>query len=147
MWIAGPIVTSPIALGSPLEVAAIPTGNGSLSRWINPGTGDFEQDPKTLQLKGMPPVRQRVQLIMRTIRGSSTVLPKLGIELPDRMDQTFEYTVRRNVRAAYHQLTHVERVIRIDQLLVGRLSTGRATVLMVYTDLTTGLADRVSSEE
>lgn len=147
MWIAGPIVTSPIALGSPNEVDDIPTGKGSLSRWINPGSGDYEQDPITLQLKSMPSVRQRVVLIMRTMRGSSTVMPHVGVERPDRMDDTFEYTMKRNVRDAYRQLTHVEKVIRIDQIVVGRTSTGRATVLMVYTDLTTGQSDRASSEE
>lgn len=147
MTTPAPLGTGPLSLGAPLEVATIPTGTGSLSRWINPGSGDYEQDEATLQLKSMPPVRQRVVLIMRTLRGSSTVLPNLGVEKPDRMDETFERVMAQNVRDAYYQLTHVEKVIRIERVMVGRVSTGRADVLMAYTDLTTGEPDVVSTKD
>lgn len=122
-----------------------PTGAWG-SRYINPSTGDYEQDPDTRQLKQMPPVRQRVLLALKTIAGSSTVRPDDGIRPPRKIDSSFDRRMDDAVRVALRQLTDVEKVARVDAVTTERVpgNSGRVTVTVEYTDLTTGQADKVS---
>lgn len=115
------------------------------ARYINPGSGDYEHNSATGLLKQMPPLRQRVLLKIRTIVGSSTVLPTLGIRLPRKIDRTFESTVRASVRAAFRQETDVERVMRIDEIGVELTTSSRAQITLTYTDLSTGDRESVTA--
>lgn len=137
---SGSPIGTPFGVGTPLAQSPPPDPKKlKLSRFINSGSGDYEIDPDTGHFKAMPPVRQRMLLIMKTIRGSSTVLPDLGIDVPRKLDGTFIPRVTASIRNAYRQLTEVEKVARIDGIEIERLSSGRVGVLIAYTDLTTGI--------
>ena len=146
-----PTTTAP--LGSPFGLPAIvegdpaPTGLSPLCRFIDSGKKDYTINSATGHFTSMPVVRQRVLLIMLTVLKSSSVLRGMGIEMPRKMNDGFEAIAQQRVRAAYRQMTEVEKVMFIDDIIVAKLSTGRASITLVYTDLTTGKPDVVSTED
>jgi phage baseplate assembly protein W len=114
------------------------------SRFINAGSGDYEYNSTTRQLKQMPGLRQRFLIKLTTVLGSNTVLPALGVGLPRKIDQSFERKVDNAVRIAMRQETDVDRVARIDSVSVVRgTNSGRVTITVAYTDLETGSRDTV----
>lgn len=139
-----PAGLGPFGFGVPPE-AALPPDGPSGSRYINPATKDYEQDPDTLQLKQMPALRQRVLIAMTMRKGSAVTLPDLGVAFPTKMGTAFEAEVTASVRAALRQLTDIERVLRINAIAVERGASGRARVTLSYTDLTTGNTDQVTA--
>ncbi len=134
---------SPYGTGTPVEGEAPPTGTAG-SRYINPATRDYQQDPITKQLAQMPGVRQRVLLAVLTLANSSTVY-KGGIRQPRKMGTFFRAEMTQAVRATLRILTDVEKVIRIDSITVERGSGGRSRTTIEYTDLTTGASDTVKA--
>jgi len=128
---------SPFGLGTPIT-SPVPADqkDQNYCRYINPNTGDYEVFEENGTLAQMPGVRQRVLLIARTLKGSSSVLPKLGIKLPPKIDESFEITVRNSIKEAFRPMTDVEKVLRLDGILVGRLPAGRVSIVIAYTDLT-----------
>lgn len=139
-----PLGLTPFGLGTPDPPSDPPTGNWG-SRWINPVTRDFEQDPVTKQFKQMPPLRQRVYLAIAETRGSSTVRPNDGFRLPEKMGDGFEQLVESRVREALRYLTDVEQVMRIDRILVNRVNSQRASIVVQFTDLETNQPDQVEA--
>lgn len=139
-----PVGTGPFGFGVPPSAAVPPTGPAG-SRYINPATRDYQQDPATGQLKQMPPLRQRVLLTLLTVAGSSAAVPTMGVTYPRKMGDDFEAQVKAAVRYGMRQMTDIERVMRIDSIVVERGFSGRGRITLSYTDLTTGLADRVSA--
>jgi hypothetical protein len=134
----------PCGLGTPISGDPPPLP-GAGSRYINPASGDYEQDPTTKQLAQMPAVRQRVLLALITVIESSNAAPGLGIRLPRKMGTTYEAEVRAEVMLALNQLVEVEKVIRVDSIEVLRGAGGRSQITVSFTDTTTGLRDRVAS--
>jgi phage baseplate assembly protein W len=134
----------PFGLGS-LEEAAIPAAGPTGSRYIDAVAGNYRLDDTTGHFAQMPPLRQRVLLILATVHGSSTAAPTLGIRVPRVMGSHFEQEMKAAVRFAFRQLTDVEAVMRIDDILVQRSPTalGRAEMTLSYTDLSTGRRDDV----
>ena len=128
--------SSPFGVGTPVPGTPNPKQPTSYSRYINPGSGDYGVDPATGQLEQMPPVRQRMLIVMKTILGSSSVLPRLGIDVPRKIDKTIVNAMRNSIREAYRQLTDVEKVVRLDTVLVSTQSLGRLAVVIGFTDLT-----------
>tara|TARA_R100001163_G_scaffold65402_1_gene62450 strand:+ start:340 stop:786 length:447 start_codon:yes stop_codon:yes gene_type:complete len=128
---------SPFGVGTPI-LAPLPADqqDQKFSRYIDPNTGDYEVYSKTGALAQMPGVRQRVLLIAKTLRGSSSVLPNMGIKLPGKIDEAFVSTVRNSIKEAFREMTDVEKSLRIDGILVNKLTTGRISVVIAYTDLT-----------
>lgn len=140
--------TSPFGIGTPSTSADPPTAlvQAGLARpgcrFIDARTRDYVHDPDTLQLAQMPVTRQRVMLALLTIKGSSTVLPRLGLRMPRKITEAFDTEVRHAVLSALYQLTTVERVIRVNAIHAARLSpAGRVLVEVEYVDLTTGEDD------
>jgi hypothetical protein len=131
--------TGPFGIGTPAEASERPTGAAGV-RFINPDTRDYEQDPSTSQLAQMPSVRQRVMLALVTEFGSSGV-DGFGFKRPPKMGTGFERVTELAVRTALRQLTDVERIIRVDQVLVDRLNTQRARINVTFTNLETGKQD------
>lgn len=132
--------TGPMGFGDPNEADDPPPEAVYLSNWVSPASKQYEIDPDTGALAEVPPIRGRVIYCMTQVLGSSALLPDDGIEYPKRVDETFDTKVRNAVRTALRQLTDVEKVIRIEAIVVqerGRRSRG----LVQYTDLTTGLPD------
>lgn len=137
-----PAGLAPFGLNTPIPVNAPATGAAG-SRFINPATKDYQQDPTTGQLAQMPAVRQRVLLALLTLVNSSSVNPAFGVRLPRKMGTFFESEMRLAIRAALKQLTDVEKIVRIDGISVERGTGGRSRTTVSYTDLTTGQPDQV----
>lgn len=94
--------TSGAGYGSPQSAAALtgqilraPLSGASLdARYINPKTGDYEIDPDTQRLRGMPATHQIVQLSVQTELRSSAI-SAMGNELRkiDRISKNFKARV------------------------------------------------------
>lgn len=127
----------PFGLGSPASASEPPEGSAGC-RWLNPTTGDYEQDDDTRQFKQMPTVRHRVRMILGTKKGSSSTLPDLGVEWPSKMGDTYEAECKAAVALALQRMTDIEKVVRIDAVIVEKGAGGRSRVTVSFTDLTTG---------
>jgi hypothetical protein len=138
-----PSALSPFGLGTPIPAAAPATGEAGC-RYINPATGDYEQDPITKQLAQMPGTRQRVLLAVMTLRESASVNREFGIRLPRKMGTFFDSEMKQSARQALRHLTDTEQAIRIDSIVVERGIGGRARTTVSFTDLTTGKPDKVA---
>ena len=138
-----PSAMSPFGLGTPIPATPPPTGEAG-TRYINPATGDYQQDPTTRQLAQMPSTRQRVLLATMTLRRSSSVNTTFGIDPPRRMGTFFDSEMKFAVRAALRHLTETEQVIRIDDITVERGINGRSRTTIAFTDLTTEKPDKVA---
>ena len=130
-----PIGSSPFGFGTPVAAPLPATQGPALSRYINPGSGDYEIDATVGQFASMPALRQRVLLIMSTEIGSCLAMPQLGISRPRKIDQSYVASTRAAVRKAFYRLTDVERVMRIQDILVEKLTNGRVGLTLVYHDL------------
>jgi hypothetical protein len=135
-----PFGLGPFGFGTPLSVEAPPAGAAG-SRYLNPATGDYEQDPTTRQFAQMPALRQRVVLALRTLLRSSTAVPTMGVELPRKMGTTYAAEVRNAVLVALRQLVEIEKIMRVDGITTVKGVGGRSLITVSYTDLTTGEAD------
>lgn len=147
VWSGSPIGSTPFGLGTPVAAPLPATDGPALSRFIDAGSGDYEIDTSKGQFRRMPVTRQRVLLIAQTEFGSSTALRQLGIRRPKKMDQAFVQRMRAEVRRAYRQLAEVEGAITIDRIEVTKTNSGRAAILMEYTDHTLPPAERAQSLE
>ena len=147
-----PVGTSPFGLGQPTTTAEPPTVKvlAGLAtpgcRYLDPNTRDYVHDDDSGQLAQMPTTRQRVLLALLTVKGSSTVLPNLGVRMPRKITEAFERETQHAVQSALHRLTVIERVVAVRAIKVERLAgTGRVGVTVEFVDLTTGEEDAVSS--
>lgn len=130
-----PMGTMAFGGGTPTTGSAPPSLSRA-SRYINPYTHDYEFDAVSRGFRRMPSVRQRVQLALGTIRGSSTVSQNWGITMPRKIGNQFAAEVEAAVRQALSQMTDVEKVLRVDKVDV-RAYHMRSEVVVWYTDLTT----------
>ena len=134
-----PFGSTPFGSGTPLPAGPPPTGNSSLCRFIDGATGDYQVDPTTGHLAGMSLLDQRILIALTSIKGSSTVLPNMGITHPAKIDASMTRLMQAEARAALFQLTDVERAMRIDDLLVEQVPpVGRVQLTVNFTDLATG---------
>lgn len=137
--------TSGAPLGTPLgHGQEVPATNPSpivstLSRYINPATKSYEIDPDTGHLAQMPPVRQRVLIALSAVKGSSSVLPNLGIRRGGAVTARTENRLQHEVRGALREMVE-EGVLRIERIFMEELpGLGRIRLTVQYTDLTAGL--------
>ena len=135
---------TPFGLGTPIPTGDPPDG-ASGTRYLNPATRDYQVDTTTGQLAQMPSIRQRVLLALLTVRGSSTASPGFGIVAPRKMGEQFDVEMKQAVRSALKQLTDVEKVVRIDGIIVERGARSRSRTTVIFTDLITGEGDSVSA--
>jgi hypothetical protein len=132
-----PLALTPFGVGTPATITAPPANPPTYCRYINPGSRDLEIDSDTRHFKQMPKLRQRVVLTLLTLKRSSSVLPEVGVEIPPKLDDRSEQRIRKAVYQAFYRMTTVEKVMRIDGLLISR-NVGRVQITLAYTDLTTG---------
>lgn len=119
--------------GTPLPADQL-SDNVTNARYISVNNGDFlALDDGSLA--DMPPIRQRVILALATEKGSAAGLEWLGITLPKKIDAAFETAARNAVRLALYQLLEVEKVIRLDAVIVEKLTQGRVVLNVSYTQL------------
>lgn len=135
--------TSPFGLGTPVTASVPPDGPAGC-RFLDPHTGDYAQDDDTRQLKQMPRVRQQVLLALKTEYGSSTADPTFGIKRPKKMGDSFESEMKDAVRSALRHLTDVQKVIRLDNIIVLKGSGGRSKTTVVYTVIASGIDDKLT---
>jgi hypothetical protein len=141
-----PLGSTPFGCGTPLPAGPPPTGYSGLCRFIDGFTGDYAIDPVTGHLAAMPVVRQRVLLALLTVRGSSSVLPTMGMRRPSKIGSDTAWAMAAEARVALSHMTDVERVLRVDNLTVEQVEgSGRVRIICEYTDLTTGQPDKVST--
>lgn len=133
--------SGPLGLGTPITAEAPPDGPAGC-KFINPATGDFEQDADTHQLKQMPAARQAVLLALRTLQGSSSAIPGFGVRMPRKMGDTFEAEAKSAITTALAHLTGSGR-IRLDGVKVEKGLGGRARFTISFTDTSTGVKDSV----
>lgn len=136
-----PAGTSGAGLGVPVTAAAPPSGPAG-SRFISPETKDYQIDTTTGQQRQMPPTRQRVLIILTTTLGSATTQPNLGVRWPRKMGDTYGAQVKNAVAAALYQLTDVERVIRLKDVIVVKGRGGRSSITVIWTYTATNQEDR-----
>lgn len=137
------VIFPPFGIGTTMPTSAAPPDGDSGTRYINPGSRDYERDTTTGHLAQMPSKRQRVLLALLTVRGSVSVDPLRGVVLPRKMTPTFVEDMRQSVRSALHYMTDVERSITVDSIDVLKGARGRAQVTVSFTDLETGEQDSV----
>lgn len=135
-----PVGSTPFGMSTPIAAPAAATQGPALSRYIDPGSGDYVIDASIGQFGSMPSLRQRVLLVMNTELGSALAVPDLGIPRPKKIDETYIATTRAAVRRAFYRLTDVERAMRIQSIDIEKRTNGRVQVTLVYRDLTTNAA-------
>ncbi len=138
-----PFGLGPFGLETPDDPPTPPTGSPGC-RYINPASGDYENDPATGQLKQMPRARQRVLLALLTLQRSASTAPQFGSKLPRKMGTSFEIEVRQAVTLALRHLTEIEEAIRINSITVERGRGSRARVTVSYIDLDTMQPDEAT---
>lgn len=134
---------SPFGTGIPATAAEAPN-KAVFSRFLD-GDGKYALNPDTGRYADMPQVRQRVLIALRHLKDSSPVLPE-GIVYPRKLSLSFDVEMDRAVRAVLRSLTDVEKLAVIDAVIVEREGTGRAHVIVSYTDLTIDDQDQVTFE-
>jgi phage baseplate assembly protein W len=138
-----PIGYFPFGLYSPQENEA---ANISVpgARYLDPVEKDFTASVDG-NLDTMPSVRQRVLLALSTGLGTSSVLPDFGNAIPTikKIDQRFEILLKDSVKTALYQLTDIEKVIIIEDIIIDQNIQGRVSYTVVYNDLTTNKLDGI----
>ena len=135
--------TSGFGIGAP-AIADAPVSGAAGLRFLRPITRDYQLDPQTGQLAQQPELQHRVVMTLLTDQGSSSAQPRFGILAPRIMGSGFEGQMERSVRDALRYLTDDEGIMRIDQVIVERVGTMRARVVVQFTDLRTartGISD------
>lgn len=138
---SAPFGSSGVGLGVPATAGEPPNGPAG-SRFIDPVTKDYAVDSTTRQLQQMPPTRQRVLLLLTTVIGSASTLPAIGVRWPRKMGDTYGAQVKNAITAALYQLTQVEKVIRLKDVLVEKGRGGRSRITVVWVDISTNKEDR-----
>jgi len=131
--------STPFGVGTPDDATPPPTVAPQAARFLDPVTKDYAIGSDGEYLR-MPVLKQRVLLALGTILGSSSVQQKVGLKLPDRIDQNDERRVTFQVKAALAFLV-ASGELRIDEVRVNKDRPGRDTILVAYTDLLTGASD------
>ena len=131
-----PLGGFPVGFTAADEVAA-PAKATAFVRDIDQATRDYSIDARTGAFKRTTPVRQRVQLALSTMVGSSTVLRTWGVLRPPKMGGSFAAAVEQSVREALSDLV-TELLIVVQSVTVERGSGGRARAVVTVRDLTAG---------
>ena len=131
-----PVGSTPFGMATPVAAPPAATQGPALSRYINPGSGDYEINEYVGQFADMPTLRQRVLLVLNTEFGSSSALPALGINRPKKITESFVAETTAAVRRAFYLLTDVERVMLILGIDIRKLYSGRVSIVVEYQDLT-----------
>jgi phage baseplate assembly protein W len=132
---------SPFGPGTPLPATAPPEFPAERAAYMDPRTRDYVLDSES-ELSRMPVVRQQILLALTTKRGSSTVDPGFGIELPKKIDENIATTMRNAVERATAHITSAGRA-SITDVTVERHMLGVRTIVS-YNDLTLGTTDFVT---
>jgi len=132
-------LSTPFGIGVPDEVAAPPALPPQAARFIDPTTRDYviESDGS---YQRMPELRHRVLLAVGERKGSSTVRPTDGVDIPTRIDASFDRRAKNSVSSALAFLV-AEGALRIDSITISQPRPGSVETTISYTDLKNGTRD------
>ncbi len=136
--------STPFGVGTPTEATAPPEDPPERARFLNRLTKDYEVDSDG-EYKRMPVVRHRMYFATTETKGSSTVRPEDGIDLPPKIEQDFELRVEDSVRQSRVISDMIAtREMSLDAVITERSAdnvTGRARITIAYTDLNDNESD------
>jgi hypothetical protein len=132
-----PLGGFPFGFSAPVEADA-PATPTAFVRDIGQATRDYSIDARTAAFKRTTAVRQRVQLALSTLAGSSSVQRTWGVVRPPKMGGTFETETEASVRAALAPMVR-EGLLEVVAVTVERGAGGRARATATFRDLTTGV--------
>jgi phage baseplate assembly protein W len=135
-----PWAVTPYGSGTPISTAA-PPGLIYRAAYIDPITRDYVVVDDG-NLGRMPIVRQQMLLALLTQKGSSTVLPNFGLELPKKIDENTPRLVRFAVERAVAHITGRQRAKLLD-VVVEQPTMIRLQLTVSYRDLTIDANDLV----
>jgi len=136
-------LSTPFGVGEPDEAAAPPAFAPQAAKFLDPMTRNYvlESDGS---YQRMPELRHRVLLAITETRGSSSVRPSDGVEIPDRIDASFERRARSSITSTLTFLVN-ERALRIDGVTFEYPRAGGVLITVSYTDLKTGTRDTATA--
>ncbi len=134
-----PAGSVPFGCGTPVSANPPPSTKPEGGAFVNYRTGDYGLDAEG-EYQRMPVMRQRVMILLSTLKDSATAQPGVGLRLPQKIDRHFKQGSEQAIREA---LSPIGRDIRIDAVTPVTRG-GRADIQVSYTDLTTGNSDTVS---
>lgn len=132
---------TPFGSGTPSGGPAPPTKLADRAAYLDPRTRDYVVDAEG-ELARMPTVRQQMLLAVTTRKGSSSVDPGAGIELPKKIDDNIDTVMRQAIERACAHITSAGRAV-ITEVKTTRTQLGVKTII-AYNDLTLGKTDFVT---
>lgn len=135
-----PAGAAPFGSGTPVIAAAPPSDVPELANFLDPYSGDYVVADDG-SIERMPINRHRVLMCVKTALGSAAGLTDIGLQLPQRMDQSFPQRARDAVIAA---LAIIGNDIHINDVIVETAPMGKAEITIDYTDLATGETDSLT---
>jgi hypothetical protein len=132
-------LSTPFGVGVAIEAVAPPTLAPQAARFVDPVTRDYALESDG-SYQRMPELRQRVLLAITESRGSSSVRPHDGTEVPDRIDASFERRMKSSIARSLSFLV-ASGALRVDGITLEYPNTGRTETTVAYTDLKTGARD------
>lgn len=89
---------------------------------------------------------QRVLLSLMTEQGTSIAIPDFGNSANQlqKIDETFEVELQNRVRLALAQLTDVEKVVTIQQIVTNEVTPGSITYTVFFYDLEREASDYIT---
>jgi phage baseplate assembly protein W len=139
-WIGSPFAVYPFGAGTPSSSLATPTVPALTAPYIDPRTRDYVRQSDG-ELARMPRVRQQMLIALTTVVGTMSASQKFGIVLPQKVDDTFARRMDIQVRRACKHIVDA-LITAVTTEITGM---GRVITTVAFTDLTNGLADRVSA--
>jgi hypothetical protein len=132
----------PSGYGAPVDTDEAPDAPEN-ARYLDYLTGDYIIGSDG-EIERMPTTRQRVWLALGTLRGSSTVLPMLGVKLPGVVSRAYEIEVKQAVRTALAALISDGSIVVNEILVEHGNPIGRSKITVDYTDTATEENDKVN---
>ena len=129
----GPLGSFSLGAFAPDQAEPVPITTGA--RFVDE-RGDYQLDADG-QHRRMPPLRQRILLALRARRGSSSVLPEMGITIPPTVSGQFESEIRSAVTTALAPIVESGDMV-ITRVRVESVNAGRSVTVIEYRDTAQG---------
>jgi hypothetical protein len=98
-------------------------------------TGDYEQDYMTGDLARDPPGRHAAKMAVMTRKGSAAAVPDTGVDIPPKIDDSFESLVRTSYLTSTNPAV-LAGTLRNESVTVEAQNMGRVSVKINFVDLT-----------
>ncbi len=126
-----PFGVAPYGIGTPSGATVPPADQVRGCKLIDYRTGDYARGPDGAYLR-MPRTRHRVMMALGTLLDSASAVPGFGTRFPDRIDESYERSVREEVRRRLKPLIDSFELV-LDSVTVEQETTGRVRHTVAYT--------------